>query len=352
MANVITTPNMNLPNPVPGVDPGIDYANNIQSCFNQIDQHNHTSGQGVQVPSGGLNINADLPFIGNNATLLRSARFSAQVSPLALASDIGCVYVSGVDLYYNDVNGNQVRLTSGGSVNATASGISDGSGNSAAFSAGVLVVGNTSTAPDNIQCGSVLFGNSGTPSSGYVTVSPVSATSSYALTLPTIPGANSFMQLSTSGVMTASIPIANGITRSNLAAVGQQTSFSCGVFSTSSNTPVQITNLSVTITTSGRPVVIVMTSDTSGNPSSIGISNTTSSAESVLFINRGATVISPIDIKTSYSSVTSSAILKIPPGSTYSFDPVSAGTYTYTATVEVISGSFQALNCVLVAYEL
>jgi hypothetical protein len=40
----------------------------------------------------------------------------------ATVTELGCLYESGVDLYYNDGSGNVVRLTSGGSVNAAPAG--------------------------------------------------------------------------------------------------------------------------------------------------------------------------------------------------------------------------------------
>src|SRR5271165_1148795 len=143
MSTYNLTPLMNLPNPNPGADPGPDYAQNIQACYNIIDGHNHSAGSGNQINPSGININADLPFGSNNATLLRSVRLIAQGSPLSGAQDLGCLYVAGVDLYYNDESGNQVQITSAGAVNATSSGIVSGSA-TASFSGGVLVVNQAS----------------------------------------------------------------------------------------------------------------------------------------------------------------------------------------------------------------
>jgi hypothetical protein len=216
MGNVNISPDMNLPIPVPGVDPGPDYANNINSCFSLIDQHNHASGNGVQINPSGININNDLPFNNNNATLLRSVRFSVQPSALSLATDLGCIYVSGVDLWYNDENGNQIKITSGGVVNATSSGISSGTA-TASFIAGVLVVNSSSSSPANIQAGSLLMGNSGSLAN-FLTLSPPTLSSSYTLTLPTVPvGSTAFMTLDTSGNMGASVSTSGGIIDSMIA---------------------------------------------------------------------------------------------------------------------------------------
>ncbi len=203
MANVINTPLMNLPNPVPSVDPGPDYAENIQSCFDIIDGHNHSAGSGNQINTSGIQINADFPLNNFNETLIRSARFTPQVAPLSDPSDLGCLYESGVDLWYNDGNGNQVQITAGGLVNATSSGISSPPA-SAAFVGSVLVVNENTNTPANIQVGSVLIGNN-TVSSNFVTVSaPTALASNYNFVLPTaLPGSQKFMTLDASGNLAA-----------------------------------------------------------------------------------------------------------------------------------------------------
>lgn len=216
MANYLVTPNMQMPNPVPGVDPGPDYATNLSNSLNIVDAHNHSPGNGVLINPNGLDINDDLPFNGNNATLLRSTRFSTQVSPLALASDIGCLYVSGVDLYYNDINGNQIQVTASGAVNASVSGIVSGTA-SAAFSAGVLVVKSSSTSGANVLMKSLQLTNSGNLTNILTLAAPTLA-GSVSQVLPVIPGATSFMQMDTSGVMSASVAVSGGITASNIAA--------------------------------------------------------------------------------------------------------------------------------------
>ena len=75
MADVILSPNMNLPVPVVGQDPGPDWANNINASLGILDQHDHSNGEGVPVTPAGLNINTDLPINGNNLTLVNSVRF-------------------------------------------------------------------------------------------------------------------------------------------------------------------------------------------------------------------------------------------------------------------------------------
>lgn len=216
MADVTISPNMNLPVPSVGVDFGPDWANNLNASLSIIDQHNHSSGSGVQITPNGLNINSDLSFISNNAINIRSSRYTPQLSVLSGASDLGCVYVSGADLYYNDTSGNQVRITSGGSVNATSSGISSGSA-TASFVASVLVVNAASNTPANIQVASILLGNN-ISGSNYLTLSPPSAMgSNFSLILPNVPASTSFLQIDNSGNISGAIPVSGGITASNLA---------------------------------------------------------------------------------------------------------------------------------------
>lgn len=202
------SPNMNLLGITIGVDSGLTIEQNYNANVATLDGHNHASGSGVQINPAGLLINTDLPFGTNNATALRTARFIAQASALAGALDLGCIYVSGVDLWYNDVSGNQIQLTSGGLVNATSSGISSGSA-SATFISSVLTVLAASTTPANIKCASLLLGNN-SAGTNYLTLAPPSSmASSFGLTLPSVPAAISLLQIDTSGNITGGQPLTN-----------------------------------------------------------------------------------------------------------------------------------------------
>lgn len=221
MSNTISSPNMSLPVPVVGVDPGPDWADDLNSCLTLIDQHDHSSGNGVQITPSGLNISSDLTIGGNNLTNIKSTRFSAQGSPLAGASDLGCAYVSGVDLYYNDVNGNQIRLTQSGSIVGTSGSISGlVSPASASYSAGsaTFVWQSGVNTAANLDARNVLLRNA-TASSNALTLSPPLAMgSNFTVTLPSIPGSQSFLSIDTSGNITGYAAVANGITGSMIAA--------------------------------------------------------------------------------------------------------------------------------------
>jgi len=137
MANSYLTPEMSLTVPVPGSEPGPNWAYDLNSSLTVIDTHTHSAGSGVQITPSGININTDLTFNSlNNAISLRSVRFTAQGSPLSQVYDLGCLYVSGIDLYYNDENGNQIRLTNAGAVNAAPQFVSATFNSSASLIAG------------------------------------------------------------------------------------------------------------------------------------------------------------------------------------------------------------------------
>jgi hypothetical protein len=212
-SSVIVTPNMNLPNPVPTIDLGPDYAYNLQQSLNLVDMHNHTPGNGVAIPSNGLNINANLTMNGWSLVDVQSIQFAPQGS----LSNLFSIYASGNDLYYNDGASNVIQITSGGAVNATSSGISSGSA-TASFVSSVLVVNQAANTPANIQVGSVLIGNN-TAASDFITLSaPNPLSSNYTITLPALPSVPSFMQMDSSGNISETIAISGGITGSNIAA--------------------------------------------------------------------------------------------------------------------------------------
>lgn len=251
--------NMSLTIPTATVTPGPEFALNINSDLSIIDTHDHTTNKGVAIPSAGININSDLPFNTFNATLLRSTRYAVQTPPISLPSDLGCVYVSGVDLYFNDVSGNQIRLTQSGGVAGAPGSISGlSSPASASYNSGSqkFIWQSAALTSANMDFGSAILRNN-TPSSFGLTLAPPVLANNYSITLPTLPAASSFMQIDASGNISNTIPVANGITRSNQAAVGQQFSASCESWlSTGSTSFENVGSLSLSITTTGRPVVV------------------------------------------------------------------------------------------------
>lgn len=202
MANTTTSPNMNLPIPTVGTDPGPDWSTNVNACLTAVDSHNHSSGQGVQITPSGINVNADFAMNVNNLITARSLRFTAQGSPIALATDLGCLYVSGSDLYYNDEAGNQVRITQGGSVSGstgTITGLPSGTA-SASFSAATFTFQSATSTPATMAVGPLVIGRAAA-SPKTVTLTPNAAqAANYGLIFPTaLPGSTLPVAVDSSG---------------------------------------------------------------------------------------------------------------------------------------------------------
>jgi hypothetical protein len=338
MANFIVSPNMSLVIPTPGVDPGPDYATNLQSSLTIIDQHNHSSGSGVQINPSGLNINASLPMNNNNLTLVQAIIYQSQSTSFPGSSPyLGCTYVAGNELYYNDLAGNVVKLTANGSVNSTSSGIASGTA-TASFSGGVLVVNSNTLTPANIQVASVLMGNN-VASSNYLTWQPPSSlASNYSVTAPpsNTTAATVFMTYDASNNMGIGPAVTAGITGTNIASntitVAKMAPPNIVISSTSgsfngsgSGSPVAVTNLSNSITTTGHPVQVYCQNDGSGNDGFFG-----GSGGARVIVYRGATEIARYLCPSSSGSVPVSTIA-------VTDYPLSAGTYVYSVEIQTLN---------------
>jgi hypothetical protein len=371
------SPNMNLVVPTIAVDSGLVWEQSVNADLSILDGHNHSPGSGVQINPSGININSDLPFGGNNATLLRSVRLQPQgATLLSGASDIGCIYEAGSsgDLYYNDASGNKIQITKSGGVNATSSGISSGTA-SASFVSGVLVVDSAASTPANIQGASFLLGlnSAGT---NYLTLSPPSSLSSgsYSLVFPAVPSVLSSMTLDNSGNMgtisfdqvgvnmtsTGANAIANSRTRSVGAIVGTggvAISSSCGTVTNTSSTSVRATNLVVTLTTTGRPVWVGLVSDGSGVVSAAGVQEAgTDGGQCIINIHNETSGIYYACNITSYTiSGSGNAYTSIPASSINVVDTSApAGANSWEVRIQSSDGVSTAFlyNAKLVAYEL
>lgn len=112
-----TTTNMSLVIPSVLVDVGPTYATLLDAAMVLVDSHNHSTGQGVQITPAGLNISSDLSFVQHNATNLRTARLYPNTSISLGVNDLTCLYALNNELYYVDGAGNNVQVTSAGSLN-------------------------------------------------------------------------------------------------------------------------------------------------------------------------------------------------------------------------------------------
>lgn len=189
MSDVVISPNMNLPVPIVGVDPGPDWATNINACLGILDQHNHSSGQGVQITPSGLNINSDLTMNSNNLTYVNTVRFVNLSGTLAGTSpNLGCIYEANNELIYNDGAGNVVPITKTGSVNAGAgsiTGLPSGTA-SASYSAGsqTFIWQSATNTPANMDFGSGIFRNIVANSKGLTLNPPNAMGADYSVALP------------------------------------------------------------------------------------------------------------------------------------------------------------------------
>jgi len=213
------SPNMLLPIPEVGLDPGPQYATDVNNCLTIVDGHNHSPGYGVQVNPTGIDINSDLPFNDNNLTSARSLRLQPQSTVLSGASDLGCLYEVVNDLFYNDGQGNQIRITQSGGIAGTpgsiANLVSPASASYVALSK-TFVFQSAANTPANMDIASLVLRNL-IANSHALTLNPPSAMGAdYSLTLPSLPGSTSFLTIDTAGNISGSTPVANGITFSML----------------------------------------------------------------------------------------------------------------------------------------
>lgn len=282
--STIMTPNMNLVLPVPGSELGPAYAQENNTAFGAIDSHDHSPGKGVPITPSGMQITTDLSFLGNDATNLRSVRFTSNNSLLpAIAPDLECIYVSGVDLYYNDGNGNQIQFTSGGSIvgaPGNITGLPSGTAGVAYNSFAQKFIFNSATGvPASVDVGNAILRNLLTPANAITLGVPGSLAASYSITLPTsAPGVTSVLQMDPAGNVIASnttpsltMPTLNATT---VAVVGAITANSAIIQTVTA--PVVNTNL-INVTTGGSTATITgqATSDAIIFPNGVFPSTTT-----------------------------------------------------------------------------
>jgi hypothetical protein len=381
----MATPNMNLTLPIVNVTPGPQYANQEVSCFTLIDEHDHTANKGVAIPTNGLNINGNLPM--NNFGLTDTSRvtFTSQLSTPTNQS----VYVSGVDLYYVDGGGNNVRITQSGSVTG-ATGTITGLPSTPPKSASAAFVDadnsfkfqSDSNIAAIIDCRDLWLRNS-TASSYKMVVSVPSLGADTSIVLPARPGSTNILTMDSTGNMVANYIVDNStievssntlqvktitasnianatitqtqmannsigtsqiinanVTRAKLAAVGEQISSNSGTFTTTNAVATDVTNLTVTITTTGRPVMLMLLGGT------LRITGTSGTEWATVGLIRDV-----VNTVTSYTFGLND--IRVPASSVNAVDVIAAGTYTYKVTLQtILSCPASVISARLLAYEL
>lgn len=106
--------NLDLPTVLGTLGP--EYAEDNNTAFEVIDEHDHTSGKGKKVPVAGIDINANLNFQNKKPYNLFSAQFTNVPTVLTGASNANSVSTYNDDLYFTNGAGISVQITSGGSV--------------------------------------------------------------------------------------------------------------------------------------------------------------------------------------------------------------------------------------------
>lgn len=380
-SNFYPSANMGLPIPSVGIDPGPDYANNVNSSLTLVDAHDHSPGKGISIGTAGINIQSSLSLNQNFLTNTGAVSFFIQPSLLPGSSNKGALYESGVDLFFNDGNGVQIPITAGGAIAGSPGSITGlVSPASAVYSAPTFVWQSGSNIAANLDCRDVILRNS-TSSSNGLTLSPPSAMSAdYQITLPTLPASTSFLTIDNSGniastvhVDNVSLTIAsnileianNGVDQPQIALrIGNggflgsySLSPASGAFSTTSTSFIQPTNLSLTIVTGGNPVWIGLIHDhsTPGSDSDIiaYAPSTTQSVGGSFAILNSSTIISRSALAFNGSAPSASWATSVPPTSICTYDFPSAGTQSYSVQVKAVSGSgIQVNNVRLMAYEI
>jgi len=124
MAITSTTTNMLLVLPTPGQQLGPTWATNLNTAFNLIDEHDHTSGKGKKIGVAAITIDGDVDFKPGTtaypAAGLSYLNFTNQDTAYAASLPVRLYSAEATgELYWNDNDNNQVKITSGGVINAS-----------------------------------------------------------------------------------------------------------------------------------------------------------------------------------------------------------------------------------------
>lgn len=335
------SPNMGLPIPGISQEPGPQYAQDVNQALLVLDSHTHAPGNGVQIGAQGINLTSDLAFNVNNATTVRSVRFVSTTA--SSGTDIGCIYVKGVDLFYNDLNANNIRITQNGGLSTTATfigllsttAIVSANGNAPATSGFIRMNNNLDylawrNAANNAD--DKLYFDS---SDALNIVGPA-----YNLVLPNAVSTSAMPVIqSTLGVLTAN----SQLTRPMLPVVGQQTG-SVGSFNGASSAVILPFITAAPITTTGRPVMCVLQATSTGG----GSYWTTTGDGANFYFFRNSNRLCQHALQT--LSVGSSA-QQLPVNFMFVDTPPSS-TYTYSMQYNSLTGTMHLQNAILMVYEL
>lgn len=215
-----TTTNMDLVIPVVSSEPGPQYATEINTALEQIDAHDHSTGKGVPVTPSGLSITSDLSMLNNNLTNTQSVRFTSLGATLGGASDLRCTYSVGADLYYNDGNGNQIRITQSGGVAGSPGSITNLTSPAAVTYVAAstkFVFQSAANTAASLDARNLILRNSAASSYGLTLSPPSGMAADTTITLPNIPSATAFMLIANTGAIATPVDYNGGIQGFNIA---------------------------------------------------------------------------------------------------------------------------------------
>jgi hypothetical protein len=209
MADTFTTPFMDLELPTVNEQTGPEYAENINTALEAVDEHDHTSAKGKQVPTAGINIDADLDFNEFDILDVRAVQHADQDIILGTSVTDAIYGVSG-DLYWNNGTGVAVQITSGAGLNFASLGTIGGDYGQPLVTAAVVYSDVTKVFSFTQASGvpakmffsdmSLAFPGSGSQS---ITFKATNSVVAYNLTFPDgVPSAQAIISMGTSGILT------------------------------------------------------------------------------------------------------------------------------------------------------
>lgn len=206
------SPNMNLPIPVPSQTGGPQYALDEQSCFQQIDSHNHSPGQGSLIPLNAINVNQDLSMSGYSVTALKSLQLNNQV----ISPGSSSLYMLGNDLYFADGTGAfNVQITSGNAVAVSGavgfSGLPSGTASAAYLSfTGTFRFQSATNTGATLDVGPIKTRNTLASSNAITINAPNPLPADYSIILPaSAPASNKILQMGATGAIYNNLDVDN-----------------------------------------------------------------------------------------------------------------------------------------------
>jgi len=215
----MTSPNMGLVYPTLHGSSDV-WGDILDTIFDTIDVHDHTTGKGVPVPSAGLRINADVAWAYSGTAYAITGAKGFATTPTAassVTSYTNMLFANSSDsnnLYFRNSSGTNVQITSGSTINVSVVG---GIGGDYA-SVGALLSFDDATdsywlqqqgSPRpwaRIRVGDVdIYETAASVTQRIRLQSPAALAASYALTFPgALPGSTLAIQSSSAGVLTFS----------------------------------------------------------------------------------------------------------------------------------------------------